>query len=185
MTKRMYETSIVSEQLKKLRKEKNVTQCDVAKETNISLASIKQYETGKRVPEKYNLDLLASYYKVDPNYILGISKYKNAFHKIDTELGDENLKELAWKIETIKRFSSYFDMDLSQLNDNQIEKMNKKIKGFIKVLINSLNDKKEENKMKTPTEREWVIMGITEALEDCQDMELLYLIRSLLFENDN
>ena len=36
--------------------------------------------------------------------------------------------------------------------------------------------------MKTQTEREYVIEGITEALKDCQDMELLYLIRSMLMK---
>ena len=33
-------------------------------------------------------------------------------------------------------------------------------------------------------EREFVIEGIQEALNECQDMELLYLIKSLLSTNE-
>ena len=43
---------------------------------------------------------------------------------------------------------------------------------------------KEENKMENKTEKEYVIEGITEALSECQDLEILYIIRSLLLKSN-
>lgn len=58
MTKRMYNASVIAERIKTLRKEKGITQKELADGAKIGLSTVKQYETGKRVPENTIFHLL-------------------------------------------------------------------------------------------------------------------------------
>ena len=73
MSRRFENSKIVSQRLKELRKEKKITQRELAEETGISINSLKNYECARRVPDKYNLHLLSDYFRVDKEYILGSS----------------------------------------------------------------------------------------------------------------
>ena len=94
MTKRMYNASVIAERIKTLRKEKGITQKELADGAKIGLSTVKQYETGKRVPEKHNLSLIANYFGVLEGWIVGDTPYKTIFEKIDGELGEERLSDL-------------------------------------------------------------------------------------------
>ena len=76
MSRRFENSKIVSQRLKELRKEKKITQRELAEETGISINSLKNYECARRVPDGYNLHLLSEYFRVDKEYILGSSDYK-------------------------------------------------------------------------------------------------------------
>ena len=73
MSRRFENSKIVSQRLKELRKEKKITQQELAEETGISINSLKNYECARRIPDKYNLHLLSDYFRVDEEYILGLS----------------------------------------------------------------------------------------------------------------
>ena len=73
MSRRFENSKIVSQRLKELRKEKKITQRELAEETGISINSLKNYESTRRIPDRYNLQLLSDFFRVDEEYILGSS----------------------------------------------------------------------------------------------------------------
>ena len=56
--------------LRKLRKEQQLTQVALQMETGIEQALLSKYENGERVPPTETLILLADYYNVSIDYIL-------------------------------------------------------------------------------------------------------------------
>ena len=61
----------VSTNLKKLRLQKKKTQLNVQLETGIEQALLSKYESGKRIPPTETLMVLADYYEVSMDYIMG------------------------------------------------------------------------------------------------------------------
>ena len=43
----------------------------------MGLNSVKQYESGKRIPDQYNLDKLAAFFGVSPKFILGETSFRD------------------------------------------------------------------------------------------------------------
>lgn len=64
---------IFSERLKELREEKGLSQSQLSKETGLSQAGISLWEDGLRVPNAQVIILLAQYFKVTSDYLLGLS----------------------------------------------------------------------------------------------------------------
>ncbi len=60
-----------SETLKILREKRNLTQRELAEELNISKSAVSMYESAKREPDFETLELIADYFNVDMNYLLG------------------------------------------------------------------------------------------------------------------
>ncbi len=56
--------------LRKLRKNKNLTQIALQMQTGIEQALLSKYETGERVPPTETLIILADFYNVSIDYIL-------------------------------------------------------------------------------------------------------------------
>ena len=61
-----------SERLKELRLEKNLTQSELAQETGISQAGIAKWETGDRNPSVDCLIILAKFFGVTIDYLVGL-----------------------------------------------------------------------------------------------------------------
>ena len=61
-----------SERLKELRLEKNLTQTELAQETGISQAGIAKWETGDRNPSVDCLIILAKFFGVTIDYLVGL-----------------------------------------------------------------------------------------------------------------
>ena len=62
---------ILSERLFELRKEKSLSQEDAAKEIGIAYRSYRRYEAGEREPDASTLVLVADYYGVSIDYLVG------------------------------------------------------------------------------------------------------------------
>ena len=95
-----------SERLKLLRTEANLSQSELAKTIGISKSSINMYERGEREPRLDTIKIMARYFNVDMNYIIGTSDIRNSDTVIDNEflqilstLSDED-KE--WLLNVIK-----------------------------------------------------------------------------------
>lgn len=58
--------------LKELREEKGLSQSQLAKETNLTQAAISLWEDGLRVPTAPSIIVLAQYFKVSTDYLLGV-----------------------------------------------------------------------------------------------------------------
>lgn len=68
--------------LKSLRTEKGLSQTDLAKITGLTRSAIGMYEVGKREPNFETLEILADFFNVDMNTLLGknsITDYLNEF----------------------------------------------------------------------------------------------------------
>ena len=61
----------MSTNLKKLRIQKKKTQLNVQMETGVEQALLSKYESGKRIPPTETLMILADYYNVSMDYIMG------------------------------------------------------------------------------------------------------------------
>ncbi len=68
---------ILPERLKLLRKSKRLTQDQLAEVLNIGIQSIKRYETGKQDASSTHLVLIADFFGVSTDYLLGRSNYTN------------------------------------------------------------------------------------------------------------
>ena len=80
---------ILSQRLKTLRREKNITQYEMASMFKVTRSCISNWETGKREPEKVVLKELARYFDVSIDYLLGLTEYKK---NVDETI--ENTKQL-------------------------------------------------------------------------------------------
>ncbi len=61
-----------SEKLKELRTENNLSQRDLAKATNLSQSALVHWENKKRVPNVDAVIVLAKFFNVSTDYILGL-----------------------------------------------------------------------------------------------------------------
>ncbi|MGF6906860.1 transcriptional regulator with XRE-family HTH domain [Fusobacterium sp. PH5-44] len=59
-----------------MRKEKKITQTELAKHINISTSTISMYEKGNRNPDLKTLKIIADYFNVDTDYLLDRSSTK-------------------------------------------------------------------------------------------------------------
>lgn len=93
----------------KLRKQKNLSQEDLAKELNIAQNTLSQYENERRRPTSRIILCIANYFGVTPNYVLGLPEetpsannlsLKDAASIVRTsEVTDANLYiKLGWKL---------------------------------------------------------------------------------------
>lgn len=65
-----------AQKLKELRKEKDMTQCTVAKELYIGRKTWSNYENSLREPSLETLKKICLYFEISADYLLGISEEK-------------------------------------------------------------------------------------------------------------
>ena len=63
--------NMLSQNLKALRKEKGLTQAQLAKHTGLSMSAIRSYENGLREPNSKAMAALESYFHVTGEYLRG------------------------------------------------------------------------------------------------------------------
>ncbi len=68
-----HKNHILSDRLKELRKEHNLTQSDIGEILHVSKVQISDIEKGKKTTTIDNLVILAQYFKVSTDYLLGLS----------------------------------------------------------------------------------------------------------------
>ncbi len=103
----------MNNRLRELRKEKGLTQIELAKILNVSDRSVGFYETGERDPDTETLKKLADYFDVTIDYLLGRSDIRNqkiadiekqANHNIDASgLPDEDIKKVKEYVELLQK----------------------------------------------------------------------------------
>lgn len=91
----MSQNEIIAKRLSELRKEKGITQDEIANEINVGRATIANYETGKRAPDYETLIRLADIYGVSCDYIIrGVNSEFADIHRV-TGLTNEAIEKLA------------------------------------------------------------------------------------------
>lgn len=78
-----------ADRLKQLRKEKNLTQIQLAQIFNVANGTIAMWETGKREPDFDTIGRLADYFKVSIDYLMG--RVNQPWFYLDTQKMLENM----------------------------------------------------------------------------------------------
>ena len=64
---------LFKERLKELRIEKGLTQTQLAKELRVNPRTIRNWEVGERQPDLDTLEVIAKYFNVSYDYLLGLT----------------------------------------------------------------------------------------------------------------
>ncbi|AOY76783.1 helix-turn-helix domain-containing protein [Clostridium formicaceticum] len=93
--------------LKELRAARGLTQDDLSSDLNINRATYAHYETGRRQPDTDTLQLLADYFNVSVDYLLGRSdirnpKLNNKYNKHTEELTKKDEKDIEKRMHLLK-----------------------------------------------------------------------------------
>lgn len=78
-----------SDRLKLLRKERKITQKELAEIINLSSGAIAMYETGNRTPDKEVLSAIADFFDVSLDYLLGRTDERSPADKIKAAISDD------------------------------------------------------------------------------------------------
>lgn len=144
MTYRIYDPNIVASRIKQLRKEKGITQSELAEGSGLGLSTIKQYESKTRVPDKHNLSLLANYFGVLEDWLIGKSEYKTWLSKFDEQLGSDGIKKIQNQIGFLQWLENEFDVSLEHYSPEEIDNLEKEIRDFIQYKIDTLKARKND-----------------------------------------
>lgn len=140
LTKRKYDVTEVTARIRQLKEEKGVTLQEIATGAGIGLSTVKQYMTGKRIPDQFNLKRIADYFGILEGWIVGETPYKTDNERIYATVSDEQYaeiyKELAFWDWMEKQFN--LDYDLSQYSPDQLGKLECDIRNYAKSRIDQL-----------------------------------------------
>lgn len=94
--------------LRLLRTKKNMSQQELARALRISKSAVNMYERGERQPNFETLELIADFFNVDTDYLLGRTNKTTRIIRPDTLAahfdGDEYTEE---ELEEIKQFAEF------------------------------------------------------------------------------
>ncbi|MBI4855819.1 MAG: helix-turn-helix transcriptional regulator [Acetobacterium woodii] len=122
--------------LRNMREAKNMTQADLSKDIGLSRERYNQYENDRRTPDLDTLLLLAKYFNVSTDYLLGRTDAPLPVRDVDRDLNDELDTESKWLnfLKTLSgdsMFYQYENIDEEQklaIMDEYKEKLEKKKK---------------------------------------------------------
>ena len=131
--------------IRNLRKEKKITLRELGNNLNISFSLLAMYERGERVPPLDKLNLLADFFKVTTDYLIGKSKVRNFPETNLTDHYDDNLISELIYIPVINQINSSETIIAEEnvinyriLNRNEIDK--KKCLFYMRVEDDSMID---------------------------------------------
>lgn len=98
---------MINERLRLLREERGLLQRDIAQLLNISTSAYGYYEQGKRTPDMHVIQVLAKFYNVSSDWLIGLSDVRKPKSEI---INDKTLK-------TIESFDPDIISQLCNLKD--------------------------------------------------------------------
>ncbi len=104
------------ERLKMLRKQKNITQSDLAQTLNYGYTAISNYESGRNEPSITDLKKIASFFDVSMDSLLCVNDVKNPYTPKADDTPDEEFLQKYSKLtpERREQYNSLLDWVLSQ-----------------------------------------------------------------------
>lgn len=100
----------ISDMLAFLRKQKGLSQQELAKDLKISRSAIGMYETGKREPDLETLEAFADFYNVDMNTLTGkhnSNPYINLHFQVTTDLAPNEANAFFQYLSSLGYFVRY------------------------------------------------------------------------------
>ncbi|MCI5648627.1 MAG: helix-turn-helix domain-containing protein [Fusicatenibacter sp.] len=128
MVKIAYDKQIISERIKGMRKEKGWTQKELSARSGVSVEAIKLYETAKRVPDKFNRQELSKVFRVNEEYLLGKTEFKNFADRYDKE-HQEEVKHSSYEVQLLETAEK---LGLYTINSDDPEKDSSDFINYIK-----------------------------------------------------
>lgn len=119
--------------LKSLRLSQGLTQDELAKHLKISRSAIGMYEKGAREPDYETLEIIADFFNVDIDYLLGRSTKTTYIPKTDSYYLNEETQQIAQEIFENEDLKMLFDTtkDCSPEDMKKVISMVKAFKGEI------------------------------------------------------
>lgn len=108
----------VGERIAKLRERRGLSQAQLAKELKVGTSTLGMWETGKRGLKDDTLKMIAEYFNVSSDYLLGIDsksvapsnfKAETVAAHIDDDVSDEQMEDILNYIDFIKQKHSKKD----------------------------------------------------------------------------
>ena len=154
---------IPQNRIAELRKEKNLSQAELAKKTCLTRQAISLYEISKREPKLETWIKLADFFDVPVSYLQGLGQYnysdkneiKRRSDEFDKRLGftpqDDEDPEMMWispgdlnfqmRDSTLKTYLNLINLFLSQSNKENWVEISEDVRKKLRKKANSLNDK--------------------------------------------
>ena len=174
---------MITKRIKSLREKKGLTLKALAEELGLNVGTLSTYERGTREPSISTIKLLANYFDVTSDYLIGISKIKNKDEKIQF---DENF-------ETLKKYLDFFPeeilLDITEDLNNFFNHCNFHVGGT--VFDNTYEIVKKINSISTKFEYTWATLNtafnksledLPEEIKECD--ELLKFFKHLIDNKD-
>lgn len=117
--------NVFGKRLRKLRRDKDITMDDMAKDLSTTQATLSRYENGKRKPDVDFLEMLSDYFDVTTDYLLGKSDTKK---QVVYQLTDNYISEVR---ELVKEYGydinnkSKEDIALMLVKSMKLDEINK------------------------------------------------------------
>ena len=125
--------------LKELRKEKKLSQKEIAKEMSISEKTLSRWENGESQIKPEKAQQLADYFGVSVGYLLGYSEYRDSQELV--KKAHENYPiDIAWKVSGV--VSQFGELPLEKIKTTYGETLSSSLMEFLSFL--SFNDKEIE-----------------------------------------
>lgn len=118
--------------LKELRLDAGYTQQDIADALGISKSTISMYELGNREPDFETLEVIADYFNVDMNYLLGLDVPKNRYQGKLVAQGDE-MTRVAENVYTLTREEEEMLVEYDHLTEEGKSELMKHMQLLLKV----------------------------------------------------
>lgn len=102
----------VGERIAKLREKRGLSQMQLARDLKVGTSTLGMWETGKRGLKDDTLKMIAEYFGVSSDYLLGIDNKDASFENkkaetvaahIDDDVSDDEMKEILSFIDYIKK----------------------------------------------------------------------------------
>lgn len=84
----------IGNRIKQLRTEKNITQEELGKIVGVVKSTMSMYESGKSTPNDDIKKVLANYFNVSIDYLMGFTDEKKQYKDADPDLNKKDLKDI-------------------------------------------------------------------------------------------
>ena len=112
--------------LKQLRKENNLTQEELAQKISKTRSTIAGYETERKEPDYETLVLLAKYFNVSLDYLMGVSDVRNPY------INDKDLDEVNKFLLELKKEAEKEGLEFDETSPQELIETYKLLKEFKK-----------------------------------------------------
>ncbi|MGP4073821.1 helix-turn-helix domain-containing protein [Piscibacillus sp. B03] len=124
--------------LKRLRKEKKLTQAELGEIINVSKVSISGYESGDRTPDTDNLRRMADYFEVTTDYLLGRTDNPKGYETDFDPIAEHNRLLKKYGIED----SGFFDIEKwKQMGPEEL----KQLEDYFEFIVSKAKEKNKDS----------------------------------------